>query len=72
MDAFPQEERENRRDLVPQPPGTHPADKRADTYDALPECLREVWDFFVLKIIRAVVGAWPMETFKPRSTSGSR
>ena len=65
IDAFPAEERENRRDLVPKPPGTAPADKRADAYDALPTCVREVWDFFVLEVNRGVVGPWLMQIFQP-------
>ena len=65
IDAFPADERENRRDLVPKPPGTAPSDKRADAYDGLPACVREVWDFFVLEINRGVVGPWLMQTFQP-------
>jgi hypothetical protein len=65
IDAFPPEERENRRDLVPKPPGTAPSDKRADTYDALPTPIREVWDFFVLEINRGVIGPWLMRAFQP-------
>src|SRR5688572_10771642 len=44
-EQFPAEERSNRRDMVPSPAGINPADKRADTYDALPKPVREVWDF---------------------------
>jgi len=44
LELFPAEERDNRRDMVPRPPGTNLADKRAGTYDALPQPLRDVWD----------------------------
>jgi hypothetical protein len=65
IETFPPEERANRRDLVPRPPGTQPADKRADTYDELPEPIREIWDFFVLQVNRGIIGPWLVETFKP-------
>jgi hypothetical protein len=65
IEAFPAEERADRRDMVPQPPGIQPADKRADTYDALPEPVRKVWNFFVLEINRGIIGPWLIEAFKP-------
>jgi hypothetical protein len=65
IDAFPAEERHNRRDLVPRPPGTAPKDKRASTYDSLPAPLRTVWDFFVIEINRGVVGPWLADVFRP-------
>jgi hypothetical protein len=64
-ELFPAEERANRRDMVPRPPGTDPSDSRAATYDDLPEPLRDVWNFFLLEINRAVVGPWLLETFRP-------
>jgi len=65
IDWFPAEERHNRRDLVPRPPGITPKDKRASTYDDLPVPIRAVWDFFVIEINRAVVGPWLADVFKP-------
>ena len=65
ISGFPADERENRRDLVPKPPGTKPSDKRADSYDALPAYVREVWDFFVLEINRGIIGPWLIATFRP-------
>jgi hypothetical protein len=63
-ELFPTEERANRRDMVPRPPGTNPADNRASTYDALPKALRDVWDFFILDINRAIVGPWLLDKFR--------
>jgi hypothetical protein len=64
-ELFPPEERDNRRDLVPRPPGTSPADSRASTYDALPEQQRALWDYFVLGVNRAIVGPWLQRLFEP-------
>ena len=65
IQAFPEQERANRRDLVPRPPGTNPKDKRTDTYDTLPAWIRDVWDFFVLQVNRDVIGPWLIQTFRP-------
>ena len=65
IDSFPAEERQNRRDLVPRPPGTMPSDKRASTYDNLPAPIRAVWNFFVIEINRGVVGPWLADAFRP-------
>jgi hypothetical protein len=65
IECFPAEERENRRDLVPRPPGVNPKDRRASTYEDLPSALRAVWDFFIIEINRGVVGPWLHEAFKP-------
>lgn len=64
IDAFPAEERANRRDLVPRPPGTSPSDKRASTYNDLPASLRAVWDFFVIEVNRGIIGPWLAATFR--------
>jgi hypothetical protein len=58
-------DRPNRGDLVPRPPGTAPADARADGYDRMPADRRAVWDAFVLDINRAVVGPWLTQVFAP-------
>ena len=47
------------------PPRIRPSDKRAETYDALPKPVRDVWDFFILDINRAVIGPWLLEVFRP-------
>jgi hypothetical protein len=65
LDAFPAEERINRRDMVPRPPGLNPADRRTSTYDDLPPSIRAVWDFFVIEINRGIVGPWLREAFGP-------
>lgn len=65
IEAFPEQERADRRDLVPRPPGTNPKDKRTNTYDTLPAWIREVWDFFVLQVNRDVIGPWLIQTFRP-------
>src|SRR5688500_5543962 len=54
-DVFWSERPDVRLDLVPRPPGTSPADPRADQYDRLPSSVREVWDFFILDINRRIV-----------------
>ncbi len=43
IEHFPLDERANRRDLVPSPPGIKPNDSRTSTYDSIPATLREVW-----------------------------
>jgi hypothetical protein len=63
VDAFPAEERENRRDLVPRPPGLNPKDRRTATYEDLPAPIKAVWDFFVIEINRGVVGPWLRQVF---------
>jgi hypothetical protein len=64
-DLFPPEERNDRRDLVPQPPGTAPSDKRTATYSDVPEPLRRIWDYFILEINRLVIGPWLTAIFRP-------
>jgi hypothetical protein len=65
IEVFPPEERSNRRDLVPQPPGTAPADKRASTYLQIATPMREVWDYFILEVNRRIIGPWLRELFRP-------
>lgn len=65
VDLFPPEERANRRDLVPQPPGTAPADKRASTYLQIATPMREMWDYFILEINRRIIGPWLSALFRP-------
>jgi hypothetical protein len=64
VEQFPPEERANRRDMVPRPPATNPADSRASGYDRLPASMRAVWDFFVIEINRGIVGPWLAATFR--------
>jgi hypothetical protein len=63
IEVFPPDERANRRDLVPSPPGTAPRDARTSTYAEIPACMRQVWDFFILEINRRIVGPWLRQTF---------
>ncbi len=63
--VFPADERANRRDLVPQPPGTTPADRRASTYLQIAEPMREVWNCFILDVNRRIIGPWLLDVFGP-------
>jgi hypothetical protein len=65
ISSFPEEERTDRRDLVPRPPGTNLKDKRTNTYDTLPEWIRDVWAFFVLDVNRGIIGRWLLQIFEP-------